>query len=63
MTLSVIPRKMKARHIDTGEWHILYLNGGDWHNGDMPWDDYVHEDYVDEPYYANLEYYDSFEAA
>jgi hypothetical protein len=48
---------MRARHHETGEWHVLRL---DWPT-DRPWDDYFHEDFVDEPYYVNLIEYDRFE--
>ena len=57
MTLNIIPPTMRARHHETGEWHVLRL---DWPT-DRPWDDYFHEDFVDEPYYVNLIEYDRFE--
>jgi hypothetical protein len=61
MTLNVIPPTMRARYTDSGEWHNLYMERPAF-GGDMPWDDYVHEDFVDEPYFVNLDNYDSFEA-
>jgi hypothetical protein len=61
MSLNVIPPTMRARHGDSGEWHSLYMERPAF-GSDMPWDDYVHEDFVDEPYFVNLTDYDSFEA-
>ena len=63
MSLYLVPPTMRARHHETGEWHVLHLH--DWHaDGELycPWDDYVHEDFVDEPHYVNLFEYDQFEA-
>ena len=60
MSLNVIPTKMRARHHQSGEWHVLEL----WRPGDetdRPFDDYFHEDFVDQPYYVNLIEYDRFE--
>jgi hypothetical protein len=62
MTLNVIPPTMRARHADSGEWHNLYLEAEPALRSDATWDDYVHEDFVDEPYFVNLDNYDSFEA-
>ena len=62
MTLNVIPPTMRARYSDSGEWHNLYLEAEPVLRSDMPWDDYVHVDFVDEPYFVNLDNYDSFEA-
>ena len=59
MTLNIIPPTMRARHHETGEWHVLHL--GFWFDAERPWDDYFHEDFVDEPYYVNLSEYDRFE--
>jgi hypothetical protein len=61
MTLNVIPPTMRARHADSGEWHNLYMDECGLRS-EMPWDDYVHEDFVDEPYFVNIWDYDSFEA-
>ena len=58
MTLNIIPPKMRARHHETGEWHVLHLDDIP---SSLPWDDYVHEDFVDEPHYVNLFEYDQFE--
>ncbi len=60
MTLNVIPPKMRARYSGSGEWHNLYMGECEFRS-DTPWDDYVHEDFVDEPYFVNLTDYDSFE--
>ena len=57
MTLNIIPPTMRARHHETGEWHVLRLDTPT----DCPWNDYVHADFVDEPYYVNLIEYDRFE--
>lgn len=60
--MNVIPAKMCARRADSGEWHNLYLEADPALRSDMPWDDYVHVDFVDEPYFVNLDNYDRFEA-
>jgi hypothetical protein len=61
MTLNIIPATMRARHHETGEWHVLSLDAFDFGKMNRPWDDYFHEDFVDEPYYVNLIEYDRFE--
>jgi hypothetical protein len=63
MTLNIIPRKMKARHFETGEWETLHLDDIAWsHWGERPWRCYV-DDSPDGGCGVHLDEYDSFEAA
>ena len=61
MTLNVIPIVMRALHGETQEWHVLRLES--WYSVgcDSERLEYLHEDFVDEPYWVDLLDYDSFE--
>lgn len=63
MTLNIIPPRMRARHIDTGEWYTLSLNyAALWWMRSHPQDHYAIET-GEEPIWADLNDFDSFEAA
>lgn len=60
---NIIPRKMKARHIETGAWETLHLDDLAWsYWGQPPATCYV-DDGADGGEQVNLADYDSFEAA
>ena len=62
MTLNVIPREMRARHVETGAWETLSLDVMSWdYLGGAAYDHYVLET-GDEPIWADLCDFDSFEA-
>jgi hypothetical protein len=60
---NVIPRKMKARHIDTGAWETLLLDALAWsYWGQPPATCYV-DDGPDGGEQVDFDDFDSFEAA
>jgi hypothetical protein len=54
---------MKARHIDTGAWETLHLDMVSWDYLGGPAYDHYSIDTGDEPIWADLDDFDSFEAA
>jgi len=62
MSLNIIPRKMKARHIDTGEWETLHLDDVALNWLCIPWECYV-DDGPDGGEQVDFDDFDSFEAA
>jgi hypothetical protein len=63
MTLDIIPNIMRAKHFETGEWTILFLDDhacNYW--GQSAIECYYAEDFSDEPYWADLGEYEAFEA-
>jgi hypothetical protein len=62
MSLNIIPRKMKARHIDTGAWETLHLDVMALGWLGIPWECYV-DDGPDGGEQVDLDDFDSFEAA
>ena len=62
MTLNIIPPTMRARHHETGEWHTLVFSHVTWH-WNMPATECFYIDTGDEPIWADLHDFDSFEGA
>jgi hypothetical protein len=63
MTHNIIPIAMRARHFETGEWNILFLDDyARSHWGQPAPECYYIEDFTDEPYWADLGEYEAFEA-
>ncbi len=62
MTLNIIPNQMRAKHFETGEWNILFLDDHACNYWGQPAIEcYYVEDFTDEPVWADLGEYDSFE--
>lgn len=63
MTLNIIPPTMRARHIDTGEWHVLRLAPDGYLGWGMPPDTCYVDDSPDGGFGVDLTDFDSFEVA
>lgn len=63
MTFNIIPRRMKARHIDTGAWETLHLDDWAWSYWNLPPENCYFDEQPDGGNEVDLGDFDSFEAA
>lgn len=62
MQLHLVPLKMRARHFETGEWETLSLATDAYYTWRRPATECFYIETGDEPVWADLGEYDSFEA-
>ena len=61
MSLNVIPKTMRARHHETGEWHTLRRGDDAYFTHGLPASQCYAIETGDEPIWADLSEYDQFE--
>ena len=61
MTFDIVPKVMRARHFETGEWHTLRRGDDAYFTHGLPASQCYAIDTGDEPVWADLHDFDSFE--